>query len=53
MKARHRSTLTSILSLKKGEAEGGVCVHDIADEEAGRLSFSKEEMGEGEELIKF
>jgi hypothetical protein len=47
MKARHRSTLTSILSLKKGEAEGGVRVHDIAEEEAVRLSSSKEEMGGG------
>jgi hypothetical protein len=45
MKAGHRSTLTYILSLKKGEAEGGVYVHDIADEEAGRLSSSKEERG--------
>jgi len=45
MKALHRSTRTSILSLQKGEAEGGVRVHDIAEEEAGRLSSSKEERG--------
>jgi hypothetical protein len=45
MKAWHRSTLTSILSLKKGQAEGGVYVHDIADEESwSPLLF---ERGEG------
>jgi hypothetical protein len=45
MKTRHKSTLTSILSLQKGEALGGVRVHDLAEEEAGRLSSSKEERG--------
>jgi hypothetical protein len=45
MKARQRSTLTSILSLKKGEAVGEVYVHDIADEESwSPLLF---ERGEG------
>jgi hypothetical protein len=45
MKARNRRSLTLIFSLQKGEAERGVCVHDIAEEEAGRLSSLKEERG--------
>jgi len=46
MKAQHRSTPTSILFLQKREAEGGVRVHDIAEEEAGCLSSLKEERGD-------
>src|SRR6266566_5106741 len=45
MEARNRRSLTLIFSLQKGEAERGVCVHDIAEEEAGRLSSLKEERG--------